>query len=110
MKIVNLMPHPLVIQRGDGTRETFEPVGLARVGSTPGEIEVVEGVSFAAPTIYGELEGLPAPQEGVVYVVSMPVASRAKRADVVSPGTGPNDGCIREGGQVVAVTRLIRHV
>ena len=110
MEIRNLMPHPLVIQRGDGTRETFEPVGLARVGSTPGEIEVVEGVSFAAPTVYGEIEGLPAPQEGVIFVVSMLVASRAQRPDVVSPGTGPHDGCVREGGQVVAVTRLIRHV
>jgi hypothetical protein len=110
MKIVNLMQHPLVIQGKDGTRMTWESDGVARVGSTPGAVEEVEGVSFAAPTVYGEIEGLPAPKEGVIFVVSMLVASRAQRPDVVSPGTGPNDGCVREGGQVVAVTRLIRHV
>lgn len=33
------------------------------------------------------VEGLPTPQEGVVYITSYPVASNAKRTDVVSPIT-----------------------
>lgn len=36
------------------------------------------------------VEGLPTPQEGVVYITSYPVASNAKRSDVVSPITVAN--------------------
>jgi hypothetical protein len=36
------------------------------------------------------VEGLPAPQEGVVFITSYPVASNAKRPDVVSPITVAN--------------------
>lgn len=36
------------------------------------------------------VEGLPVPQEGVIYITSYPVASNAKRPDVVSPITIAN--------------------
>ena len=36
------------------------------------------------------VEGLPTPQEGVIYITSCPVASNAKRPDVVSPITVAN--------------------
>jgi hypothetical protein len=47
-----------------------------------------------------------------MYIVSLVVARHPDvvgRYDVVCPGTGPNDGAIRdEQGRIVAVTRLIR--
>ena len=65
-------------------------------------------VSFNRPVLYGEVEGLPEPQPGVLYIVSMLVAQRVMRADVVSPDSGPT--AIRENGQIVAVRALNRHV
>jgi len=63
---------------------------------------------YEAP-VMGAVEGLPKPKAGTIYVVSAIVASACKgRKDVFSPGTGPNDGAIREGGQIKAVTRLIQ--
>jgi hypothetical protein len=66
-------------------------------------------VLYAAPT-WGEIEGLPSASDDTIYIVSMLVAQRcAGRRDVFCPGTGPNDGCIRdEKGRIQAVTRLIR--
>jgi hypothetical protein len=64
---------------------------------------------FTSPTV-GEVINLPPPEEGVFFLVSAVVAAAVKgRADVLRPGTGPADNCVRnEAGQVVGVTRLIR--
>lgn len=109
MKIINLTPHTIVIQSPNGTRLVYESVGVARVSSTPGALGTPDGFPcpVAAPTVFGAVEGIPDPQPGVVYIASMICAEKARRPDVLSPGTGPQDGAIRDGGQVVAVTRLI---
>jgi hypothetical protein len=115
--MVNLTPHPIVLQAPDGARTTIPPSGtVARVSAIPGELVVMDGcpVPIARPTVFGEVTGLPEPDNrfGTVrlFIVSALVASACKgRGDVVSPGTGPGDGCIRdERGHVVAVTRLVR--
>ena len=75
---------------------------------------------YGAPN-WGPVEGLPAYEPGTILIVSSMVAGQSRRRDdVFSPGTGPNDGAIRESellpdggpnprkGQIVAVTRLIR--
>jgi len=82
---------------------------IARKGSQPGTpCGEVKGISlYSAPT-WGEVEGLPEPSEGTIYIVSGLVAGRISRPDVFSPGTGPQDGAVRENGRIVAVTRLIR--
>lgn len=113
MEIINLTPHVINLHGNDGTLiQSIPSSGVARVASKPGTLED-RGlpVPVAAPTVFGEVEGLPPPRDGVVYVVSMLVAQQAKRPDVLSPGTGPNDGAIRdEQGRIVGVTRLIAHV
>ena len=101
-KIVNLTPHAITLVGEDGSViATFPPSGVvARVATST---EVV-GSLMGAPvkhTIFGEVEGIPAPQEGTVYLVSTLVAQAAKRSDVVSPDTGPT--AVRENGQVVGV-------
>jgi hypothetical protein len=108
--IKNLTPHPIVLRSGD-TDTTIAPSGtVARVSSTPGTVvgEVGGVPIYSAPT-WGEVLDLPATEAGVVLIVSAIVAARCSgRHDVVSPGTGPNDGAIRDdAGRIVAVTRLI---
>lgn len=51
--------------------------------------EVLEDGTVITHTIGGEtvVEGLPEPQEGVIYITSYPTAQAAKRKDVVSPNT-----------------------
>ena len=115
MHIINLTPHSIVHLRDNllGGQEAaeFTPSGVvARVSSAPGtRIEGRDIPLFTAPT-WGEVENLPAPQSGVIYLVSGLVAGRAiGRTDVFSPGTGPNDGAVRnEKGHITAVTRLIQ--
>ena len=111
MKLINLTPHDLTLRGPDGSDVIVPSSGVARVRTTPGELVEVPGipVPIALPTLWGEIEGLPAPQADTIVVVSALVAERARRSDVVSPGTGPADGAIRDAdGRIVAVTRLIR--
>lgn len=110
MKIVNLTPHPLTLC-GAGLDFTIPPSGIvARVASTPGKVYAVEGVPVpvvGAPS-FGAVEGLPPPEEGVVYIVSGLVAAHVARPDVFSPGTGPTDAPRRNAeGQIIGVTRLV---
>lgn len=120
MQIINLTPHVITLQAADGSRTNLSPrLGVdnkpnpARVSSTPGALRQPDGcpVPVAAPTVFGEVVGVPGPVEGVLYVASALVAQAARRADVVSPGTGPADGAIRnDQNQIEAVTRLVAWV
>lgn len=58
---------------------------------------------------FGEVENLPAPVEGVYYIVSAMVFSAISRKDVVAPATGHTE-CIRnEKGQIVSVPGFVVH-
>lgn len=130
MTILNLTPHPISLVSPTATL-TLPPSapkgGEPRVGNPPGG--VIDGhplagvVAIHHPDIAGEVENLPAPATGVYLVVSGMVGEALRsrgisRPDVLVPGTGPNDGAIREpalladgaknprAGQIVAVTRL----
>lgn len=112
--LINLTPHPITLRAATGEDTVIPPSGtVARVSSTPGALETVAGipVPVAGVQTFGGVEGLPAPAEGTLYIVSALVLSalRGSRPDVVGPGTGPNDGAVRnERGHIVAVTRLVR--
>jgi formylglycine-generating enzyme required for sulfatase activity len=114
MKVVNLTPHAIVLRSASGEDTTIPASGqVARVASTPGAVGPVDGlpVPVARPTVYGDVEGLPAPEAGTIYVVSALVLGRTNRPDVFAPGTGPQDGAVRnEKGHITAVTRLIAAV
>lgn len=59
---------------------------------------------------YGEIENLPEPEEGTIYIVSAMVLAAAKekgRTDVVAPATGHPD-CVRENGFIVSVPGFVR--
>lgn len=115
-QLVNLTPHAIVLQIDDETLSVPPAAsGPARLKTAPSGLNSikVEGLAGSVPVAgkpqYGPIEGLPEPQPGVLYIVSALVgAVLGSRDDVVMPGTGPNDGAIRENGQVKAVTRLVR--
>ncbi len=127
MILVNLCPHDIHLS-ANGVLTTIPRSGQeARVDSEPSkEVRWAHGVPVPiyGPPVWGEITGLPEPQEGVIFIVSLQVVQRLQflgvvRIDVVSPGTGPKDGAVREpktfpdgspnskAGQIVAVTRLI---
>jgi hypothetical protein len=105
MNFVNLTPHPLSVLTcdSDPTPLVLPSHGVARVAviSTPGPLlgdYPTDQVSYST-----DVQGLPAPEEGTTYVVSLitlqalPVGTRT---DVVAPGrlvrdsTGNITGCV----------------
>lgn len=101
---VNLTPHPIRLNDG----RVFEPSGsIARVSQTLSKFDE-NGIAVQE---FGEVTGLPAPRDGVMYIVSAMVLSRAQaegRVDVVAPATGHKD-CVRdEKGFIVSVPGFIR--
>ncbi len=102
MKFINLTPH--TIRLNDG-RE-FPSAGTARVTDTYTEFDAA-GICRVE---YGEINGLPAPQEGAMYIVSAMTLAAAKelgRNDVVAPATG-HPLCKRENGFIVSVPGFVR--
>ena len=121
MSVINLTPHDITVRGPEGETIVLEASGtVARILHTehPGAEPVSLGgfrvpARRHVPLAEGVLVHLPEPVEGITYVVSalcLDAAQRAGRTDVVAPGTGPNDGAIREGGRIIAITRLVRAV
>lgn len=112
----NYCPHPLTLRVQQPPIDvTLLSEGNARVSQEAGELQqeiwlVNDHCLFPiyGPSTYGSITGLPDPQAGQYYIVSMMVAQALPdRADLLVPGTGPADEAIRDNGQIVAVTRLI---
>ena len=83
----------------------YPPSGnVARVSSTHSQFDE-NGIASLS---FGEVQGLPAPEEGVFYIVSALVAQAAKRADVVSPATGHPDVVRDQKGQIQSVPGFVR--
>jgi hypothetical protein len=106
MNYVNLTPRAIVIRFDEGSDFTIQASGkVCRVRSTPG-IEIPDwpdGIPVYSSPAFGEVEGLPDPSPGMVYIVSRAAAARCVgRQDVVSPGRA-----IRKEGKIV-VTRLVQ--
>lgn len=110
--LVNKTPHPITLVLEDGAKITLEPVlPTPRVSSSSvktASYTITDGegtehvITREAPT-FGEIVDLPEPEEGVIYVVSMLVAARAKgRTDLVSPGRQLRN----EAGQVIGCAGL----
>ena len=99
-KFINLTPHTINLTNGAAYAASGQ---VARVANnhTPFDADGVATIEW------GEVTGLPEPQDGVIYIVSALVAQAAKRDDVVSPASGhPN--VIRNNGQIVSVPGFVR--
>lgn len=134
MILKNLTPHAIIFYIDDQPVVTLEPeaVGL-RLTETDDRVskewvahyprtaiqnwEPEGNVQLAVPIVrrtYGPPDDLPAPEKGVLLVVSLPAlvglrAAGVTREDIVSFDTGPGRfGAVRnEAGQVVGCHRLI---
>jgi hypothetical protein len=84
--------------------ETFEPSDRQIEVQTRGEEHEVDGVPIEVTYVTGA-DGLPAPEDGMYYIVPQPVAKVSQRADFLTPDTGPS--AVRdERGKVYACRRL----
>ena len=84
----NLTPHQLNIHKEDGSVMNIEPSGvIARVASKETLDTVIDGVEVFQNS-FGEVQDLPAPEEGVYLIVSGLVlgALGGTRPDVLAPG------------------------
>jgi len=107
-KFRNFTPHAIVLNSG----EVFESEGIARFES--------EGIARVSASFtqfdenkvcsqkFGEVEGLPEKEEGVLIIVSSLVMQASYRDDLVAPATGHPE-CVRnEKGQIVSVPGFVR--
>lgn len=104
---VNLTPHAITIENGDGTRITVPPSGtVARVAEVREMQLPFHGIRIMR-TKKGHIENLPAPRPGYVYLVSGMVLDSVSnfRHDVYAPDTGP-DAIRNDKGHIVAVKGL----
>ena len=101
MKLINLTPHDIVVQKEDGTRVTYPASGqVARVEIEDACVGDIDGI----PIYKGKakkVEGIPNPQDGVMYVVSLFVLQHANREDLISPNT--SDAIRDDKGRITAV-------
>jgi len=102
MAIVNLTPHTINLPAPIGEVPSS---GLARCETTTQKVGEINGVPLTK-TEFGEVTGLPAPEEGVIYVVSRLVLTAVAdvRDDVYCPGELVRD----EAGRVVGCKSLSR--
>jgi len=108
--LVNLTRHDIVVVGEDGQEVLRVPPSgqEARAKASTEVVALLNGIEVAKSTI-GDVEGLPEPVEGTVYITSSLVAQKVAglREDVVSPDTGPT--AVRNAaGQIVAVKRFQR--
>jgi hypothetical protein len=104
MRIVNLTPHPVNLLV-DGAMVEVSSTGLARCSVTIEELSQVAGIRIVR-TLYGQVQGLPEPEEGTIYIVSALVlaALAGSRDDVFAPA----DYIRNEAGQVVGAKALTK--
>ena len=104
-KLINLTPHAIVVKNGN-QEKTYPASGtVARVNTTSLEIGVVDGFLIMEQSITGH--NVPAPQKGVMYIVSaMVLAQLPGRSDLVAPDT--NNAERNDKGHIVSVPAFTR--
>lgn len=113
MKAINLTPHDVVVRLFDGSDFVIPRSGQeARVAVNPVEREpLLTEDGRELEVVFnedGDVKGLPAPEEGTVYIVSDRVLGKVKeRSDCYAPDTSPAGAVRNEVGQIVAVKRLV---
>ena len=103
MKFVNVTPHAIVLNNGT----SFPSEGIARVAASFSAFDA----DGCCEQQFGEVTGLPAPADDVLYIVSGLVLTAAKaagRVDVVAPATGHPEVVRNEKGHIVSVPGFVR--
>lgn len=90
MTLINLTPHPITIIREGLEPLTVAPSGtIARAAQSSRELRITDSIRIIE-TVYGKVEGLPAPELDTYYLVSGFVmsalaATNEYRNDVLKP-------------------------
>jgi hypothetical protein len=118
VKLINLTPHELNICDSEGKVILSIPppkdMPVPRVSiksEVVGNINV-DGVEVPIrKVVYGDVENLPPPEEGTLYVVSTLVIIALKekgieRKDLLSPDTNPDSSVRDSSGKVIGVKYL----
>ncbi len=99
MRFVNLTPHTINLNSG----ESYPSEGICRVSSEHSDFDKNNTCTIK----YGTIEGLPEPQDDVLYIVSAIVFQATDRRDVVCPASGhPN--VIRREGQIASIPGFLK--
>jgi hypothetical protein len=115
MNIINLTPHTIRVEVGEATIAIPASGTVARCQT----IEVSEPDVNGLPVVsqrFGEIEGLPEPVKGSIYLVSMVVGNAvvngagSSRFDVYGPNTSPGSVVRDANGQIAAVRSLVRYL
>lgn len=111
MRLINLTPHEIVVLVDGGeVRVPPEPVSARCVATRKvvSEIEVA-GVKIPVTTVeLGEIENLPASEDGVVYIVSLLCAQRAQKDGRVADILIPDDTVRDDKGRIIGCRALAR--
>ena len=79
MQILNLTPHKInIVDQNGNETHVFESTGIARATATKTPQGEINGIPIVVTT-FGEVEGLPDPQEGVMLIVSVITAQAAQK-------------------------------
>lgn len=106
MTFINCTPHPINLVGQDGSVNTL-PKGevVPRLSQSNKIVDVVDGVSITE-TQFGDIQDMPEPKDGVLYIVSRLVLSAAKgRNDLVVPNELVRD----DNGNIVGCKSLARN-
>lgn len=107
MEFINLTPHDVVLVdlNTKEVKRTFKASGeLARVTTSTEIVDNIDGIDITV-TKFSEVYGLPEPQDGLIYIVSLAVAQRVTgRSDVLVPNGSVRD----EQGRIIGCTSLAR--
>lgn len=99
--ILNATPHAITITGGP----TYQPSGfVARVSMTTQIIDHLNGIPVFK-NIPGDVDGIPAPQPGVFYIVSAMVLANSDRDDLIAPNT--NSAVRNDQGHIVSVPGFV---
>lgn len=103
--IINLTPHTIAFILPNGEKMEIPASGqLARVSVRTETVGEIDGIPVTM-SVFGNVEGLPAPKDGVIYVVSSLVAGRVpERSDVFIPNESIRD----ESGRIIGCRSLGR--
>lgn len=104
LTLSNLTPHTLNLVLPDGSVKAVPPSGqVARCASTSSQAGEFDGIPLSKTT-FGQVQDLPEPQDGTLFVVSALVRQAVPhRTDVASPGDLVRDA----DGNVVGCKGLI---
>jgi len=103
MKILNYTPHTVCIIGDSGTTE-FKSCGVARVNVEQSQIGDINSIPLYKSS-FGEVVGLPSPEDGTLYIVSAMVLNATDRTDVIAPNTSK---AIRdESGKIIGVNSFV---